>query len=124
MAVVLVVEDEVFIREIAEMTLEDLGHDIISATDVREALILLRSSQPVDALFTDIRLKDEPLGGYELARQAVSLRPGLRVLYTSGNVASTDDIGAMIVAHGRFLEKPYAPNQLQSSMEELLAAAF
>ena len=85
MAVILIVEDDVFIREIAEMMIQDWGHEILSASDVDEALLLLRSPQHIDALFTDIYLKKSVLGGCELAHQAIKLRPELRVLYTTGN---------------------------------------
>jgi len=81
MAVILVVEDDVFIRQVAEMMIQDWGHDILSAGDVDEALSLLRSPQHIDALFTDIYLKNSVLGGCELAHQAIALRPKLRVLY-------------------------------------------
>ncbi len=58
MAVILVVEDDVFIRQIAEMMIQDTGHDILSASDGDEALLFLRSAQQIDALFTDIYLKN------------------------------------------------------------------
>ena len=67
MAVILVVEDDVFIRQIAEMMIQDTGHDILSASDGDEALLFLRSAQHIDALFTDIYLKNSVLGGCELA---------------------------------------------------------
>jgi CheY-like chemotaxis protein len=59
MAVILVVEDEVFTRQIAEMMIQDWGHDALSASDADEALSFLRSPQHIDALFTDIYLKHE-----------------------------------------------------------------
>jgi hypothetical protein len=43
MAVVLIVEDDVFIRAVAEMMIQDWGHQTLSASDVEEALSLLRS---------------------------------------------------------------------------------
>ena len=91
MAVILIVEDDVFIREIAEMMIQDWGHDTLSASDVDEALSLLRSPQQIDALFTDIYLKTAVLGGCDLARQAIELRPELRVLYTTGNSVDRQD---------------------------------
>ena len=121
MAVILIVEDDVFIREIAEMMIQDWGHHTLSASDVDEALALLRSPQRVDALFTDIYLKTAVLGGCELAHQAIALRPKLRVLYTTGNFV-TDKMKALFVEGTKFLRKPYTPHQLQSSVEELLAA--
>jgi len=121
MAVILNVEDDGFIREIAEMMIQDLGHHILSASDVDEALLLLRSPQHIDALFTDIYLRPLIHGGYDLAQQAIVLRPELRVLYTTGS--SIDDKVKAIIAEGaHFLPKPYTQDQLQDSIKELLAA--
>ena len=78
MAVILIVEDEVFIREIAELMIQDWGHHTLVASDVDEALVHLRSAEHIDALFTDIYLKKLVLGGCDLARQAIELRPELR----------------------------------------------
>ena len=63
MAVILVVEDDVFIREFAESMIRDWGHQILSACDVPEALAHLRSPHHIDALFTDVNLKSEMHGG-------------------------------------------------------------
>jgi CheY-like chemotaxis protein len=121
MAVVLVVEDDVFIREVAEMMIQDWGHKTLSASDGDEALLFLRSGQHIDALFTDIYLKHSVLGGCELARQAIKLRPKLRMLYTTGNFV-TDKMRALFVDGTQFLSKPYTQNQLQESFSALLAA--
>jgi CheY-like chemotaxis protein len=121
MAVVLVVEDDVFIREIAEMMIQDWGHETLSASDGDEALLFLRSNQHIDALFTDIYLKHSVLGGCELAQQAIKLRPELRMLYTTGNLV-TDKMRAMFVEGTHFLSKPYTEHQLQQSFTALLAA--
>jgi CheY-like chemotaxis protein len=121
MAVILVVEDEVFIREIAEMMIQDWGHDTLLASDTAEALSFLRSGQHIDALFTDIYLKDSILGGCELAHQAIALRPELRVLYTTGNFV-TDKMKALFVKGTQCLRKPYTQLQLQGCFAALLAA--
>jgi len=121
MAVILIVEDEVFIREIAEMMIQDWGHHTLSAGDVDEALSLLRSAQNIDALFTDIYLKSAVLGGCELAHQAIALRPKLRVLYTTGNFV-TDTMKSLFVEGTQCLRKPYTQHQLQDCFAALLAA--
>ena len=121
MAVVLIVEDDVFIRGFAEMMIGDWGHHTLSASDVDEALSLLRSPQHIDALFTDIYLKTAALGGYELAHQAINLRPKLRVLYAT-SYSITDKMKALFVEGAHFLCKPYEQHQLQNSVEALLAA--
>ena len=121
MAVILIVEDDVFIREIAVMTIEDWGHETLSASDVDEALVLLRSPQSIDLLFTDIYLQMAVHGGCELAQEAIRLRPELRVLYTTGNFV-TDTMKVQLIDRTHFLRKPYTPHQLQMSVDDLLAA--
>ena len=121
MAVILIVEDDMFLRDDAEMMIRDWGHDTLSASDVDEALSLLRSPQQIDAFFTDIYLKRAVLGGYELAHQAINLRLNLRVLYTTGNTIN-DKMKMMFVEGVHFLQKPYTQIQLQNSVEALLAA--
>jgi CheY-like chemotaxis protein len=119
-ASVLIVEDEVFTREIAMMMAEDWGYSPSSASDVPEAMAILRSTQHVSVLFTDIYLKTEVQGGCDLAREAVRLRPAIRVLYTTGNAAS-DKLKAQFVAGAHFIPKPYSPDQLKSALEDLIA---
>jgi DNA-binding NtrC family response regulator len=87
MAVILVVEDEVFIRQAAEWAIEDLGHTPLMAEDLESALVHLSGTQHIDVLFVDIRLRKLAFGGYDVANQAIVVRPGLRVLYTSGEAA-------------------------------------
>jgi len=122
MAVILIVEDDVFIREIAEMMIQDWGHQTLTASDVDEALLLLRSDLPIDALFTDIYLKTAVHGGCDLAVQAMALRPNLRVLYTTGN-SLTDKMKALLIEGTHFLRKPYTQHQLQDSVKEMLTAS-
>jgi CheY-like chemotaxis protein len=121
MAVVLVVEDEVFIRELAESMIQDWGHTILSASDVPQAMAHLRSGAPIDALFTDVYLKAEMHGGCDIARQAIMLRPELRVLYTTANPV-TAKLHALFVVGAHFLPKPYTEDQLGASVQNLLAA--
>lgn len=121
MAVVLVVEDDVFICELTEMTVQDWGYETLAANDVEEALEILRSPQRIDILFTDIYLKAAVVGGFDLAREAIKLRPELRVLYTTGNYI-TNDMKALFLAGAECIRKPYTPRQLQVSFEHMRAA--
>ena len=119
---VLVVEDEPTVRTLAESILEDFGYATLSAANAREAHILLRAGRPVDLLFTDINMPDGPNGldGLELARTAIELRPGLRVLYTTGG-AITQGMTARFVDGARFLQKPYTRERLFKALGALLA---
>jgi CheY-like chemotaxis protein len=99
--------------------ISDWGHKILSACDVPEALVHLRSIDHIDALFTDVNLKTEVLGGCDVAREAILLRPGLRVLYTT---ATRDPVAmhARFAVGTHFLAKPYSEDQLGLSVEKLL----
>jgi CheY-like chemotaxis protein len=121
MSVILIVEDEPFICEVAQLIIEDMGHSTLLSSEAADALRVLRSSEPIDALFTDIRLEGATLGGYELAHHATKLRPQLRVLYTSGSDA-TDKSKALFVKGARFVQKPYAQAELEMAINDLLAA--
>ena len=119
MAVILVVEDDVFIRLNAELLIEDLGHDSLLASDLASALLHLLAPHHIDIMFVDIRLHALAHGGYDVANQAIGLRPGLPVLYTSGSPL-TDDMTGRFVPGGRFLQKPYSPEQFEASVGEVL----
>lgn len=108
---ILVVEDESVVRAFSCEVLRDLGYQVLEAGDAETALRLLAQDQRVDLLFTDVVL---PGGrtGRELADEAVRLRPGIKVLYTTGYARSA------IVHHGRLdpgvrlLTKPFALEDL------------
>jgi DNA-binding NtrC family response regulator len=119
MALILIVEDEVFIRQSAEWIMEDLGHSTLVASNLGEAIAHLSASKSIDGLFVDMRLSDLPFGGYDVANQAIALQPELRVLYTSGTPLSAE-MSEQFVPGGQFIQKPYSPKQLGISMEQLL----
>ncbi len=121
MAIVLVVEDDALICEVAVMMLEDLGHTTLSAGDVEQALDILRSTEPIDALFTDIYLKTVVMGGCDVAQFAVKVRPLLRVLYTTGNTIS-EMMKTLLIVGAPVLPKPYTEFELRTSITKLLAS--
>lgn len=114
---VLVAEDEPTVRVLAESIIEELGYTTFSAANAREALAVLEGGAAITLLFTDINMPDGPdgLDGLELARRAVELRPGLRVIYTTGG-GLTDGMTALFVEGGVFLPKPYNGKRLAAAV--------
>jgi CheY-like chemotaxis protein len=123
MATILVVEDDVFVNMEAIFVVEELGHLTLHAYDVDQALAILQADEQIDLLFTDIRLKDRHLGGYELAIRAVELRPDICVLYATGS-DPTDPSASLVLKGAHFLQKPYGDMQLRASLETALQAAL
>ena len=118
-ATILILEDDSFILQLAEILLADQGHETLSAGDVGEALAHLQAAGHIDMLFTDIRLNADILAGFEVARQGVALRPEMRVLYVSGSEMTAAN-NAMFVEGGAFLRKPYGEIQLKTSVDAVL----
>ena len=120
MGVVLVVEDDEQVRVLAESAIQEEGHQTLTAANVDEALALLRDDkEQIDLLFTDMKLWADPQGGIVLAREAVEARPGLRVLYTTGQ-GVTDGMRALFVDGFSFLGKPYNLDSLRRIVAEQL----
>jgi len=112
MAKVLLVEDEMLVRELAYEDLSDAGHEVTTAGSGDEALALLRDGAAFDVLFTDIRMPGE-IDGWQLAHEAKQLVPGLKVVYATG---LNDDTGRM-QPDERMLTKPYRRNELLGALD-------
>ena len=115
MATVLIVEDQAQILALAKSLLEEEGHKIFTAPNVDEALAILAGPEPVDALLVDIILNQDMQAGIELAKRAVALKPGLKVVYSTG-LTLTDHVKALLVPGAVVLEKPYKLDQLLTSL--------
>jgi two-component system cell cycle sensor histidine kinase/response regulator CckA len=122
MCVVLIVEDEVPVRHVAETILRRAGHETLCAGTVSEALAIIQSMQSIDLLFTDMALGNEAQGGIRVSEGVTRSRPGLPVLYTSGGVIA-DSTRSSFVEPGTFLPKPYSRAQLLQAVSDLTRAA-
>ena len=112
MARILLVEDEMLVRELAFEDLSDAGHEVTTAGSGDEALGILRAGQRFDVLFTDIRMPGE-IVGWQLAAEAKQLIPGLKVVYATG---LNDDTGRMADGE-RMLTKPYRKHDLLGAID-------
>ena len=93
---ILIVDDDENVLEIATEFVQRLGYNAVVASNGVDALNILRRNQDVTVLFSDINMPG--MDGEELARDAVAVRPGLRVIFTSGTRRS---------AIAAFVPKPY-----------------
>lgn len=112
---VLVVEDELLVREMLVDRLQDAGFAVFEAETAEEGLELLQS-RPVAVLFTDIRLPGA-MNGWELGEEARRVQANLAVIYATGYSSEEP----RPVANGVFLRKPYLPSQVVGIIERLLA---
>jgi CheY-like chemotaxis protein len=96
---VLVVDDNPGNRAMTVDMFQALGFSVHDAADGWKALDLLAAHPEIRLLFTDVRMPG--LDGPALARKAQAMRPGLKVMLTSGYLDGTP------VGDLPFLRKPY-----------------
>lgn len=118
---VLVVDDSTPVRRVAAQLIGDLGYQVVEAGGVAEALEILRQDRPIDLLFTDVVMPGGMMGD-ELARVACELRPGLKVLFTSGFTHASIGNGQMAAQIGgrALITKPYRKEDLARRLAEAL----
>jgi CheY-like chemotaxis protein len=112
MARILLVEDEMLVRELAFEDLSDAGHEVTTAGTGDEALAILRGGKGFDVLFTDIRMPGA-VDGWQLAAEAKRIVPGLKVVYATG---LNDDTGRVEQGE-RLLTKPYRKHELLGALD-------
>ena len=119
---ILLVEDDEEVLEMAIESLEELRYNVVVARDAKEALDHLTGAERIDILFSDIVMPGG-MNGSQLAKEARRVRPGLKVLLTSGYVADLDE--GQTVAGGELpvLNKPYRRDELARTLRLVLAGS-
>jgi signal transduction histidine kinase/ActR/RegA family two-component response regulator len=117
---ILVVEDEMVLREMARDFLTDCGYLVLEAGSGREALqVWGQHRSGIHLLLTDMKMP-EGISGMELAEKMLAEQPALRVIFTSGY--SDDIVSPEMLArtNARFLPKPYSYADLTRMVRESL----
>lgn len=114
---ILVVEDDDRVRRVVISRLLKAGYFVVEARDAASALEVLATKQPIDLLFTDIIMPGGK-NGDDLAKDAVQLRPDLKVLFTSGYAEPS--IAKHSIPATSWLKKPYTAQELALRLRELL----
>jgi len=119
---ILLAEDSDPLREMAREYLESAGYTVIEAVSGKDALQRAKEfAGTIHVLLTDVVMPE--MNGPELASQLTLLRPGIKVIFTSGY---TDDAVARQGIHDStvaFVQKPYRPKALARKIREVLCDA-
>ncbi|MES1255980.1 MAG: response regulator [Acidobacteriota bacterium] len=116
---ILLVEDDDLVRELLMGFLEAAGYAVLEAASAEHALRAIAARPAaLDLVITDMALPG--LDGAELVRQLVATRPGLKVLYMSGN--PVDPAGGAAGCDGAAsLGKPFTRDAFMATVRGLLA---
>ena len=114
---ILVVDDEEVIRLIFQETLEELGHNVITAGTAAIALEVV-NQQDLDLAFLDLKMPG--MDGAELFRQIKAVKPRLPVAIITGYPDS--DMMARALAQGPFgvMNKPFGESDIITAVHNFL----
>ena len=118
---VLLVEDEASVRELVRETLAARGYKVLEAENGESGLRVAEAhGDGIDILITDVVMPG--MGGRELAKRLLQIRPNLAVLYLSGYTEDTILHQGVLGPGTAFLQKPFTLQNLARKVREVLRA--
>lgn len=121
-ATILLVEDEAPVRAFAARALRLKGYQVLESPDGEGALEIVTAARiPIDAVVTDVIMPG--LDGPSWVAQALTLRPGLPVIFVSGYIEDTLTEALSRTPNAVFLEKPFSLEALSSTIAAQIEAA-
>ena len=118
MSRILLAEDDDSLRGFLARALERAGHQVTACADGEEAVTFL--DETWDLLLTDIVMPG--MDGIEVARQAASKHPGLRIMFITGFAAVALAAGDKAPAGAKVLSKPIHLREIVTEVERMIAA--
>lgn len=113
----LLVEDSKELRDLADMILRELGHEVVAVADAETALDRL-AQQPWDTLVTDVSLPG--MSGIELAKQCITRWPGIAIIISTGYGEITEELVQRELRDDvRVLTKPYDFDAMERILAQL-----
>jgi CheY-like chemotaxis protein len=112
-AVILVVEDEPFVRLDAIDMLTSAGYRVIDAANADEAIAILEARRDIRVVVTDIQMPGS-MDGLKLAATIRNRWPPIALIVTSGRVLIQPED---LPERGRFLAKPYSGPRLVEAIQ-------
>nr|WP_176704648.1 response regulator [Candidatus Magnetococcus massalia]CRH08252.1 Response regulator receiver protein [Candidatus Magnetococcus massalia]CRH08319.1 Response regulator receiver protein [Candidatus Magnetococcus massalia] len=120
-ASVLIIDDDMAVRELLRQILEDDGHEVFEASDGLEGVRAFQK-RPTDLIFTDMLMPEKD--GVEVIMELRDIAPSARIVAISGggrgldahfNLRVAEDFGALVT-----LAKPFTRGEVLDAVQTLL----
>ena len=116
---ILVADDEMFVRETIKKTLEDRGYKVVAAQDGTEALAIYASRRnEIDMVVTNVEMPF--MDGPALCRALKKLNPDVKILVSSGHKQVERVKAIKSCGVEEFLAKPYTADSLADRVHSIL----
>jgi len=117
MSNLLIVDDELSMRQFLTHLFQREGHAIRVAENGRQAMALLRQ-QPADVILSDVKMPD--MGGIELLRAARELQPGIEIIMMTAFANEETAHEAFLLGAFDFVHKPFDNELLKEKVTRAL----
>ena len=114
---VLVVDDELLIRDILYESLASYGYEVISVSDADKAMQMLEEHNPEIAL-VDIKLPKT--SGIELTKMLKAAKPELIIIIITGYPSFDSALNATKYGASEYIIKPFRLDELHKTIQKLL----
>lgn len=118
---ILIVEDDVRVRDLTADTLAELGYNVLAAESAAAALRQLEVNPNISLLFTDVVMPDA--NGRKLAEEAWKRRPQLKILFTTGYTPNAVVHNGVLDPGVELIVKPYSIDRLARKVRDVLDGA-
>jgi len=116
--VILLVEDELVVREVTREVLQHAGYRVLECSSAQEALHLaMNPAAEIDLLLTDVVMPE--MNGADLAACLLRMRPELVAVFMSG-YAESEVAKKMNRSSAMHIQKPFTVNLLLARVAEAL----
>ncbi|KAA0895363.1 response regulator [Oryzomonas rubra] len=116
---ILVVDDELLVRQMLQDCLEEYGFAVLTATDGVEACgLFMKESARIDLLVSDVLMPR--MNGFYAYQVMCRIKPGLKAILVSGYPNGADMINEANINAPEFLSKPISPKELISKIHAML----
>ena len=110
MPTVLMVEDEILIRELISEELTEAGFDVVQVGSAEQAISILEARQDIHLVFTDIDMPGS-MNGLKLAAAVRDRWPPVHIIITTGKARPMT-----IPVNALFIPKPYLADNVVLAM--------
>jgi PAS domain S-box-containing protein len=120
-SIILVVEDNESVREVASAMIEELGYQVLTAANGPEGLKIIEERRDIALVLSDVIMAGG-MNGPELAAKAMKIRPKLKVLFMSGYAPGSVRLMQDLPDTIELVNKPFTRNDLTEKVKRALAA--
>lgn len=117
--IVLVVDDEVDLLEIAVVYLKKMGYEVLQATNAIDALAIVEQEPNIDLLITDI-IMPGGINGIELARRVRGKKHDIFIIYTSGFPLEALAERSGMIIDSPLINKPFQRDEFVTAIRQVM----